>query len=85
MNNLKSLFSIGVCISNIKNINNNELIELCHAKCKNIENGKYDFSNEKEIDVIKSMFLKEGYNYLKQVLGTNKFINLNISCLLTSE
>ena len=78
MNNLKSLFSIGVCISNIKNINNNELIELCHAKCKNIENGKYDFSNEKEIDVIKSMFLKEGYNYLKQVLGTSKFINLTI-------
>jgi len=78
MTNLKSLFSIGTCISNIKNINNIELKELCIEKCKNIENGKYDFSNEKEIDMIKSIFLKEGQNYLKQILSTSKYINLKI-------
>ena len=78
MTNLKSLFSVGICVSNIKNINNDELKKICIDKCKNTEYSKNDISNEKEIDTIKNIFLKEGQNHLKQILGTNKFINLEI-------
>jgi|TARA_B110000483_G_C18192484_1_gene541545 hypothetical protein len=75
MNNLKNMFSVGVSLFNVQNLNNAHLKNHCIEKYSN--NKQKNFDDKILID-LKSAFLNEGVNHVKQILGTNKDIQLKI-------
>ena len=76
MNKIKRMFSVGVSLFNVKNLNNDELKAHIHKKYKvpaKHENFDSDILND-----LKGAFISEGQNYVKELLGTEKNINLKI-------
>jgi len=75
MSNLKNMFSVGVSIFKVNGLNNNSLITHCKERYSNHKTKNFD--NE-ILYQLKEVFLNEGVNHVKQLLGTDKQIKLKI-------
>ena len=69
MSNMKKMFSVGVSLFNVQNLNNDELKTHIHEryKIRKHENFDSDILNN-----LKNAFLTEGQNYAKELFGSRK-------------
>lgn len=72
---IENVFSIGISVFNVQNLNDNELLKHCKEKYNNIKYKNFDGEILKQLKIV---FLNEGENYIKKILGTDKSINLKI-------
>ncbi len=76
MNKIKRMFSVGVSLFNIQNLNNDEL--KTHILKKYKIPAKHENFDSDILNDLKGAFLTEGQNYVKELFGTEKDINLKI-------
>ena len=79
MSNLKNMFSVGASIFKVLGLNEEEIKYFCKKRYTNdkIKNKMTNFDDE-SLNQLKKVFLNEGANHVKQLLGTDKQIKLKI-------
>ena len=68
MNKIKRMFSVGVSLFNIQNLNNDEL--KTHILKKYKIPAKHENFDSDILNDLKGAFLTEGQNYVKELFGT---------------
>lgn len=76
MSHVKRMFSVGVSLFNVQNLNNKQLKNHVHERYSIPI--KYENFDDDILNDLKMCFLNEGQKYIKEVLGTEKDIILKI-------
>jgi len=74
---MKKLFSVGVSVFNVQNLNNEQLKK--HVKERYMPTKKIENFDDVILNNLKKAFLTEGQNYIKELFGTDKNIKLKIN------
>ncbi|MAG48732.1 hypothetical protein CMO86_03405 [Candidatus Woesearchaeota archaeon] len=77
MSNMKKMFSVGVSLFNVQNLNNDELKKHIHERYK--IPAKHENFDSDILNNLKNAFLTEGQNYAKELFGSEKNVNLKIN------